>query len=386
MYIYVTDECDQRCPHCWIRPVREGHSSLTSPRLDQYFEFIDAARPMGLRYVKVTGGEPLLRRETFAIVEHSAQAGISSTIESNAMLVGEEQACFFRDHKVHIGVSLDGASPEVHDRRRGLIGAFERTMRAIRLMAATGVPLTVTCAVSRSNLGEIEKILELLSRVESRARIVFKINPIVPIGRARSMKRRGETLEPHELLHLAETVYEKLLPRFEPQGLKIMLQLEAAFFSVEGILNGLGKAGTRNCGFLSLISVLADGSITFCGIGYAQRHLVMGSIREEYDLPKLWNAHPLLTEVRRRVRHGLKGICGHCLFHPVCLGGCRASAVAVGGSLASSPPWCQALYEAGWFPATRLDDDAAREYKRIAPRLRAAHGARTGIAEKALWP
>jgi radical SAM protein with 4Fe4S-binding SPASM domain len=253
-------------------------------------------------------------------------------------------------------------------------------MTAVNLMTRAGVPLTVTCAVSRSNLGEIEKILELLSTLEARSSITFKINPIVPVGRARFLKHRGDTFEPHELLQLTETVREKLVPRFEPQGLSIMLQLEVAFFSIESLLKAQGTGCIGHCGFLNLISLLADGSITFCGIGYAQPELVIGNICEEYDLYKLWQGHPLVTQVRRKVRGELDGICGHCLFHPMCLGGCRAAAVAVTGSLWSSPPWCQALYDAGLFPATRLDDVAALEYGETAPLLRSACEARISSA------
>lgn len=379
IYIYLTDECNQRCPHCWINPVLEGRSKLMRPSLDQYLQFIDAARPMGLNYLKVTGGEPLLREETFPILEHVSAAGISSTVETNAMLVGEREAEFFSSNNVHVGISLDAADSETHDRRRGLKGAFRRTMRAVEIMSAAGIDLTVTAAVSRSNLGEIERILELLNQTKGERQLTFKVNPIVPMGRARHMKKRGETLEPEELLELTEKVRTQLLPRFKNSRLHIMVQLELAFFPIQSILNAVGTRGAGHCGFLSLISLLADGSITFCGIGYAQRELIMGNIRENYDLPDIWNHHPLMTDTRNKVRHGLEGVCRHCLFHPVCLGGCRASAVLVGGSVASSPPWCQSLYDAGLFPTSRLDDEGARAYARIAPRLRREHEARIGL-------
>lgn len=377
LYIYVTNECNQHCPHCWIMPAQEGHGGLGAPSLSDYLGFIDAARPLGLKYVKVTGGEPLLRRETFSILQHTAQAGISSTLETNAMLIGGEEVSFLAQHKIHVGLSLDGASAEVHDRRRGLIGAFERTMHGLGLLAAVGVPFTVTCAVSRGNLGEIEKILELLSEVETQSQITFKINPIVPMGRALSITQRADTLEPHELLQLAETVGRQLLPRFSRYGLRIMLQLEPAFFPIDVMLHGRGLMCAHHCGFLNLISVLADGCISLCGVGYTQRQLAMGNIRNNYNLMELWNTHPTLAETRRTVRRRLTGACAHCLFHPICLGGCRAAAITADGSLASSSPWCQALYDAGLFPTTRLTDQAAQEYQRTAPLLRTAYEART---------
>jgi radical SAM protein with 4Fe4S-binding SPASM domain len=96
----------------------------------------------------------------------------------------------------------------------------------------------------------------------------------------------------------------------------------------------------------------------------------MGNIKDGYDLPSLWQDHPVLQEVRHDVYHALEGVCGDCLLQSICLGGCRASALALGGSLAASPPYCQALYDSGLFPATRLREPAASRYAAMASDLR----------------
>jgi SynChlorMet cassette radical SAM/SPASM protein ScmF len=354
IYFYLTHECNQRCPHCWIDPRREGGFQSARPTLDQYLRLIDAAVPLGLDYVKLTGGEPLLRPEVRPLIEHAAAAGVYTNIETNAMLVTPEHADFFRRHRVQVSVSLDGATPEVHDRRRGLPGAFERTWKALQLLTESDVSLMVVVAASRSNLDQIPKILELLRGLKRRAPLNLKINPIVPMGRARKMGRNGETLTPAELLDLASWVTDDLVPAYRKHRIGVVLQLELAFFSIESLARGDARAGVGHCGFLNLISVLADGSLSFCGVGYAAPELTMGNIREEYDLAEIWERHPTLTGVRRKVYHELEGVCRSCLFHPICLGGCRAIALATGSSIAASPLWCQSLYESGLFPASRL--------------------------------
>lgn len=373
LYIYATNECNQRCPHCWIDPIAVGRSRVETPSPDNYFRVIDAALPLGLTYVKLTGGEPLLRPEAFPVLAFAAKRGVVVGLETNGMLLGEKEAEFLKEHSVQVSISLDGASPEVHDRRRGLSGAFESTLKGLKFLIAAGIPTTVTAAISRSNYEEIERILELLRGIKGSVRVDLKINPIVPVGRASRMGKRQETLGPDELLKLAEKVGSELIPQYRRSGIGIVLQLELAFFSIDSIVRRLGTTGAGHCGFLSLLSVLADGSITFCGIGYSTPHLTMGNIREHYDLPWLWRNHRLLVETRRTVRHGLDGICRQCLFHPVCLGGCRAAALAVRGSIAASPPSCQALYEAGLFPLSRLKDEALASYAEIAPKLRASY-------------
>jgi SynChlorMet cassette radical SAM/SPASM protein ScmF len=362
LYFYLTDECNQSCIHCWINPTLEGRSRTDHPSLDDYCRLIDAALPLGLEMVKLTGGEPLLRKETLPIIQHVFRVGAHTLLETNGMLVGPREAELFQEHRVSVGISLDGSVPAVHDRRRGLQGAFERTWRALELMDRLEIPMTVTAAISRSNREEVPKILELLSSLDRKARLAFKINPIMSLGRARKLAQHGDALGPEELLDLVRQICDELIPWARERRIGIMLQLELAFFPIDGLAQGAGKAGVCHCGFLNLLSVLADGSLTLCGIGYANPELIMGNIRGEYDLAAIWNNHSTLRSIRATVNYALEGVCGDCLFQPICLGGCRASALGVGGSLAASPPNCQALYDAGLFLPSRLREPAASHY------------------------
>ncbi len=373
IYLYLTNECNQRCSHCWINPSLEGRYRGEQPSLDDYRRFIDASLPLGLKFVKLTGGEPLLRDETYPLIEYLSQLGISTTLETNGMLIGRKEAEFLKEHQVVVSVSLDGATAAVHERRRGLEGAFERTWSALEVMTELGIPVTVVTAVSHSNREEVPEILELLRGLKKDAPLGFKVNPVIPVGRGRKLARQGETLAPDELVDLAAVVSGDLMPRYKDYGIEVMLQLEVSFFSIDDLASGGGQGGVYHCRFLNLLSVLADGSITLCGIGYEAPELTMGNIREPYDLPALWENHDTLTGVRFTVHHALQGVCGDCLFQRMCLGGCRASALAVGGSLAASPPSCQALYDAGLFAASRLREPAASRYAAVAPGLRAKH-------------
>src|SRR5436305_5947923 len=99
LYFYLTDECNQRCIHCWINPTVEGRSRTTHPSLDDYCRLIDAALPLGLKMVKLTGGEPLLREETLPIIRHVSRVGAYTMIETNGMLVVPREAELFRQHR-----------------------------------------------------------------------------------------------------------------------------------------------------------------------------------------------------------------------------------------------------------------------------------------------
>jgi SynChlorMet cassette radical SAM/SPASM protein ScmF len=354
LYLYLTDECDQRCAHCWVSPSKVGGSTTRPPSLDRYQQLIDAAIPLGLRSVKVTGGEPLLSENAFPIIEHVTKRERQSIIETNAMQVGAAEADFLKRHRATVNVSLDGATAAVHDRRRGLAGAFARTLRALELLADRAIDLTVVTAVSRSNRDEIPGILELLRGLKREGSMCLKLNPVTLGGRAHSLARTGELFCAEELRDLATQFSEDLQPRYRKHGIDLILQLELPFFSIDALTRGCGQIGAHHCGFLTLLSTLADGSITFCGIGYETPSLVMGNIKEDYDLADIWYNHKKLKEMRSCLPGSLEGVCSVCLFRFNCLGGCRASAVAATGSMTASPASCQALYDAGLFPASRL--------------------------------
>ena len=371
IYIRLTDECNQHCPYCWASPVLEGRSTVKRPDLAQYRRFIDRAVPLGLSRVKVTGGEPLLRVETLLVLAHASRRGVATAIDTNAALVGEVEVDFFRRNRVHVGTSLDVCGPDGSDPRRGLRGALQRTWKAVKAMTRAGIDLTVTAAVSHGSLGEIDRILDRLAGIEGRrGRIAVKINPIVTLRRVSSMNKRREALFPHELLEFTNRVLRDLAPSYREKSLDIILQLESAFFPIGSMVQAVAASGARHCGFLNLISVLADGSITLCGIGPEQKHLIMGNIQRSYDLTRIWeralDAECQAARFPRPLRRLRK-----CLAQSDCLSGCRAAAVAAGASAAESPLWCQSLYDAGLFPASRLNDESAKRYAEIAPSLQA---------------
>jgi MoaA/NifB/PqqE/SkfB family radical SAM enzyme len=142
-YFEVTRRCNLRCVMCqyidWLRstPVsvqREGE--LTT---EEWLRVINQVQRFSL--VTFTGGEPFFRDDFVELLEQ-ASARARTHIISNAVLLTEERARRCADlapRKVggaglnFLGVSIDGP-PEVHDRIRGMQGAFQRSMEGVRAL------------------------------------------------------------------------------------------------------------------------------------------------------------------------------------------------------------------------------------------------------------
>lgn len=347
-YIYLTEECNQHCAHCWVTAKRIDSTCYEYPTAAQYEEFVNQAVPLGLNSIRLSGGEPLLRKEVFPLVEYAAGKGVVASIETNGMLITDEDASFFERMKSSLSISLDGATSVTHDKRRGLKGAFSRTTKAIDILQGYRVPIQIVMAVAQDNLHELRAVLDYVATINPQNRPSLKINPVTPSGRAENMNTRGDLFEVDELLRLVWEVDNVYAKQYE---FPIMVHLEPAFFSVNYLL----EHGSARCGFLSLICVLATGDISFCAMGYARPEFLMGSVRPpDFNLKAIWEENDVLQRMRQVVPENLDGVCGRCIMKYDCQGGCRAMAVEAYGNMAAPSPWCQLLYEKERFPENRL--------------------------------
>lgn len=342
LYLYITDYCNLRCRHCWVTPVWVGRIPPPKLPLQALKGAIGEAVDEGLSHVKLTGGEPLLHPEFSDMVRFIHELGLSVGVETNGTLVTEGIADLLCDVKANISVSIDGADSETHDLFRGVKGSFEKTVRAVEMLRDRGSPPLVIFSVYRKNMEELEKVVELCKEIGVRA---LKVNPITPMGRGKRMGEEGLLLDIVDLLELKE----KGRRLSSEHGIRILVDLPCSFDP----LRSIAEEGFPTCPFLNLLSILADGDVTFCGFGYANPWWIMGNIMKD-SIKKIWRSHPLLWMARDGLPGKLKGVCGKCMFKARCLGKCRAAVIDAFDDMFAPDPHCQALYERGLFPISRL--------------------------------
>lgn len=163
--ISVTDKCNLRCVYCM--PL-EGMEWLRRDELLSFEEItriVEAMAPLGLRRVRLTGGEPLVRRDLPELVARlSAIPGIDDlSLSTNAVLL-EEHAEALRDAGLNrVNVSLDSLDPERVDRIARRPGSYERIMRGLEAAERFGFrPLKINVVLMEGmNDDEIPAFAEL---------------------------------------------------------------------------------------------------------------------------------------------------------------------------------------------------------------------------------
>lgn len=159
--LIVTYRCDLVCSMCDL-PRRGNRKAELGT--EEMCGVLDGMRDLGVLGVGITGGEPLLRPDLMDIVRHGVSRGMLMHINTNGTLVTQEMAQAFADAGVaSVNLSLDGPTAEVHDRRRGRVGSFDRVMQAAtRLLSVPRRPYRValTCALGEDNAAEAEGVLD----------------------------------------------------------------------------------------------------------------------------------------------------------------------------------------------------------------------------------
>ena len=160
----VGNACNLRCGYCFYNGTDQKSMRIMSGELlSQFFgQYLDIFSGK-LRFVW-HGGEPLLAGIPFyqeaLRLQHQfakSQDVIENMVQTNATLIDDAWAEFFRAYDFKVGVSLDGdqVSHDCFRRDAGGKGTFQRTVRGIRILKRHGITPGVIQTVSKKNLGNL---------------------------------------------------------------------------------------------------------------------------------------------------------------------------------------------------------------------------------------
>ncbi len=346
-YLYLTDRCNLRCSHCWITPLYDREDKKTNSEIEIKYlkKAIIDAKSIGLSCVKLTGGEPFLRKDILDLIFFLFSNDITVDIETNGVLLNEEIVKKLNDFSVNqVSVSLDGASEKSHELIRGVAGCYQKTLNGLKLLTKIGIPTQIIVSLYKGNVSDIKKLADIAAGMGVSS---LKINPIIPAGRGKDFFTNGENLSVEELLNIDRWIEEDLSPNYDTTD--IYFDIPTGLKSLKAITS----SQLYECNIFNVIGILANGCISLCGIGQTETGLVMGNIAGD-DIRQVWSNHPLLKKLRKELPESLEGICGRCIFKFRCLGACRASAYSSTGNLNSPFFLCDEAYKSGIFPESRM--------------------------------
>ncbi|WP_151477599.1 radical SAM protein [Streptomyces albicerus] len=198
LWIYTNFDCNLACAYCCAESSPKAAARRFEPALATavFDEFV----AQGGREVFFTGGEPFMHPELGALV--AAAAGLERTVLTNAMIFarGTRRTTLENlDRDVVLQISLDSATPDLHDRQRGA-GSWSRAFDGITLARSLGFRVRVAATL----YDEDPKGVDALHRRLDEAGIALPDRVIRPVAREgfadRGVHVSLDSLEPEPTL------------------------------------------------------------------------------------------------------------------------------------------------------------------------------------------
>jgi len=348
LYFYLTEGCNLACRHCWLSPkLQYGQNVFPALSIELFRSIIEQAIPLGMTWIKLTGGEPLMHPEILEVFRIIKEKNLGVSIETNGVLCTLELAVEIASlNKPSVAVSLDGINAQTHESIRGIKGCFDATLEGIKNLVQVGLKPQIIFTIMEYNKDQLEPFIRM---VESLGAGSIKFNIVQPTGRGEKLSSSGNYKYIKELIELGHWIDNVMS---KSTKIKLYFDYPPAFRSLRKMYNKNGD-GCSACGILSILGVLSNGAYALCGIGVQVEDLIFGnSLRD--NLSDIWENNKTLIELREGIPSRFKGICGKCHMRKICLSSCVAQNYYQSNSMWEPFWFCEQAYQNGFFPRSRI--------------------------------
>ena len=255
--ISVTDRCNFRCTYCMPKGgfVPMNHSEiLTYEEIERLCRVFVS---LGIHKIKLTGGEPLVRKGFVSLVEriHKIEGISKVTMTTNGSLLGDYVEELKMAGLDGVNISLDTLKPDVFTRITG-VDYLQKVLDAIQASLRAGIPsVKINCVPMRgTNEEEIAAIAALAKDVPVEVRFI----EMMPIGKGRDFHEITE----EDMRRQLEAVYGPM--KAEPRKLG---NGPAVYFKPEGFVGHIGFISAishKFCGSCNRIRLTSDGILKPC--------------------------------------------------------------------------------------------------------------------------
>lgn len=345
----TTKACLLACRHCRARAIRRALPGELN--YEEGMRLIDQLQEFGEPYpaLLLTGGDPLMRDDFFDLIEYAKRKGIYVAVAASVTpKLSEEAISRMKGMGVDImSLSLDGATPETHDRLRGVKGTWQQTLRALQLAKEAGLRSQINTTVMRSNVCELADIFHA---AKENGALAWEVFFLIRTGRGASLESL-DALECEEVMHFLFDAAHYDVPVRTAEGphfRRVRAERSNGHGSPNGRLYGQLAARLRELEGEPTYQVSLKSTATRDGRGimfvahdgevYPSGFLPLSTGRVPIDsLSSIYRSNPLFVALRNSMN--LKGRCGVCGYREIC-GGSRSRAFAEFGDPFEEDPAC----------------------------------------------
>ena len=268
--VSITDRCNYKCVYCRTGEVGPQYPEL---KIEEYLRMIKTFVGLGITKVRLTGGEPLLRRGLVGLVSELARLRsidgepLDIALTTNGHLLEDLAAPLKAAGLNRVTVSMDAVEPDVFERITRVPGSFKSVLAGVRAARAAGLtPLKINCVLLR---GFNDHQIEAFARFAREEHVVVRFIEFMPL-------EEGRLWSPEVVVPLNEIV-SRLKGTLELVPLPAREASETArrytFPDGLGELGIIAPVSQAFCGACSRVRLTSDGKIRTCLFSQAEHDL-----------------------------------------------------------------------------------------------------------------
>ena len=329
----ITGCCNLRCKHCYMSAPKRKYRDLSMKEIK---DFIRQMADAEIHRVSITGGEPLIRKDFWQIIESLQSAGIHvDQIFTNGLLVSPRflQRAKEMNLSCEFVLSYDGKG--THDWLRGIEGTEVQTIEAIRRIKAFGYPVAIETALYNENLHTLLPTYELLKSLNID---FWKSSLIVDCG---EWKQQHQARVP--IQRQLYTAYDQVIEQSRQDGFPMGIQLDGYYACQRKTGNAHVPYREKGQGCYSCMTcitqpyLLPDGRLlpcpTFTDTPAAETMPFITDRTLSEIFQDVSGPFYQVTHIRPREIISRNQDCQDCVYRAQCGGGCRAMAQLSSGDV-----------------------------------------------------
>lgn len=326
----ITGKCNYNCLHCFN--AKDNAPLQSEWSLEEANKLLDEAQRCGINGFTITGGEPMVHRNFFDILDGIYARGMYVfELNTNGFFINQEAL----NHMKRIGcrplmkISFDGLG--YHDWMRNHKGAEENTIRAIKLCIENGFPVKVQMNINKMNKDSILKTLEYMDSLGvATTRVICTTDTVRWAENA-----HGQSFNVTEYYDSALEIVKGYIAKEHRMQLVFWQVIEVYPYSksyklvpLAGLLDNYRESRPLCQGNRGMVAVGANGNVYPClqMSGWMEaRGIEFGNVKKEGLQPILQGGN-LMKEICATIGDMLKvnDKCKSCPHLKYCRGGCRA--------------------------------------------------------------
>jgi uncharacterized protein len=304
--LWLTNDCNLNCKYCYA----------DAGKKKEYMTFDTAIKALKLADSKYTlqlaGGEPLMNMSLIQDISKYLQETGQNTkiqIQTNGLLLTEENVLLLKKMNASLGVSLDGVSEVNEDLR----GNTADVIAGIKMLGQHGMMTNINCVITQKSINRLTDLIDLSFYLGNIGGIGLDLLREAGRGKRSDLKKAS----PAEIEDNLVKAYERTKELYKLTGKKIAIrEIEEARrrmkYNIEASDYCYAAKG-------SAMAVLPDGNLYPCGSLVGNKKYYMGNINDKSKI------NMISLEMIQ------SDMCMKCKYKQLCVGACPARSIVNGG-------------------------------------------------------